>query len=301
MGPGIWTSNEHSGYRLDRNVIEDNDVGVAFHSDGATPSIITQSCVRRQMGPDMMGKGTGILSHEGLANASIENNRFASNTSAAIDLSEEEEGEEDDDVVVTNVIVQRNESVGDNSFLRVSDSLNTTVTNNTVRDFGLMPMSGAIVIEDDNVNPLVTNNTLRNGMGPALQLVFEDMEMDDEDEPSTNVRFLRNTSHAAEHGVELEPESAFGATVQQNHIIDSIRDGLIVREDNDDNTVQQNHVRNSGMDGIHFEEDTENNQIVQNSSFGNGGSDCHDSGANNWEKNQGETSTGSARCTPSGG
>lgn len=57
-------------------------------------------------------------------------------------------------------------------------------------------------IEDDNVNPVVTNNTLRNGLGPALQLVFADQEMDDEDVPSTNVRFLRNTSEAAQHGVD---------------------------------------------------------------------------------------------------
>jgi len=296
MGTGIYTSPQHSGYRIDRNVIEDNAVGIELHSNGSAPTVVTQNCIRRSIGMDTMDMGYGIWSHEGLINANIENNRFANNQAAAIDLEDEDDEDPEAANRLANVRIQRNESVGDASFLRVQESRNTTVTNNTIRDFG---MRGGIVVEANNAGVIVTNTTLRNGLSGALQTFVDRMSNDEA--PSTGVRFERNTAEAAQHGVELQPDSAEAVTILQNHIIANSNDGMVVREGNTENVLRQNHVRNNGEDGIHFENGTSGNLIEQNSSFDNGGSDCRDDdGGDTWVKNQGETSTPPGLCTPNG-
>lgn len=76
---------------------------------------------------------------------------------------------------------------------------------------------------------------------------------------------------------------------------------LTVRSGNSGNTVRQNHVRDNGEDGIDFESDTTGNVVTQNSSFGNVMLDRRDDGgADTWEKNQGQTSSPPALCTPNG-
>lgn len=84
--PGVYASPSFSGYRLERNLIQDNSIGISLQSSGATLTRVVSNCIRSNNEPGS-ASGNGIYSEQGIAKADVRGNRFFENDNAGVYLT----------------------------------------------------------------------------------------------------------------------------------------------------------------------------------------------------------------------
>ena len=266
---GIFTSRDHSGYRLLDNVMQDNTKGLYLNSSGAQATLVKHNCFRNNNRPGA-ASGNGVYSDQGLANASIDDNFFTLDQNAAIVV----------DTFLTppaNLTITHNNSVDDSSIalFHVKDSV--VSYNHSQGSNG-----SAIFVGGDTSNLEISHNLLENGSANGISI------HDDVSGPpiGPNVNLLvtkNNTRGFGSNGIRLQGDAA----------------------GNNDN-VNFNRSRGNAVDGIRAVglmpdgETSAGFRIEKNEMSSNGEHDCHGGSAtppaNTWLNDKGFTENQPGLC-----
>lgn len=296
---GILTSAAHSGYVIQRNVVQENRfIGVDMRSDGALPSYFSHNCVRNQTDRD------GFRADH-LTNALIENNRFEGN-SQALDLLECSCGQltiAHNDFVSNQIAIPAGHQPGfsgDATQLSAStveynyfsgavfaivlfpDVIGLRIAYNVldVNAFGML-LAGA------GPNNVIEKNLVRDSFGTGIQLGF----------------------------AQLASFPTTGNLIQNNRLQANGFAGVRLTWNAVSNTVRENLSSGSGSFGIRAEGarsgvtlQATDNVIERNKSLHNGSVDCSDTSdgagtsgtANFWTRNVGQTEDRPGLCANPG-
>lgn len=274
-GPGVATDGSFSGYRLERNVIQDNVFGMHLDiRDAKEQNEVEKNCIRHnnRPGPE---SGYGIYVDRGLDATEIVENSFHRNDSAAIALAGEKPGD------VSDVDVERNTSLRDGSLLVIVNSVDTEVERNDVRG----SRGAALFVGHDNDWLQIKYNEIADSAG-GLRTSTGSGGVPGamaSGGPSTDVRIVRNRVGGATvgDGIGVGPDSLTGSVVSHNRVAGNSRSGIrIDAGENGDNLLAHNRLRN------------------------NGELDCHDrtegtgtaGTANTWRKSTGRTENRAGLC-----
>lgn len=226
---GIVTSAAHSGHQVRQNMIQNNVIGVYFHSSGTSLSEVEQNCIRQNNKPGS-ASGSGIYSDAGLKKADIETNTFSGNENSGVLLDAPAPGG------VDNVKVNSNTSLEDRAFVFILRS-------NIIRDnFG----APGIFLGDNNTNSKITSNIIERGFLGVRANAFGLS-------PSTNVtiasNIIRNSkSNTVGHGISVAANSLTNSVISGNIADDNAGDGIrIDAGGNGGNTIKSNVARRNGM------------------------------------------------------
>jgi hypothetical protein len=136
---GIETSEDHAGYAIRNNVIEDNASGIYLNASGDSLSRVKRNCLRdnnvtyNDVTP-FPTAGTGIYTDQGLDNADILGNGFRRHLNVAINLVTDLDVTDTFNVTETrNIRVGGNVSVNDRTFLSIFNADHVYVSGNRVK------------------------------------------------------------------------------------------------------------------------------------------------------------------------
>ncbi|MFJ3236006.1 nitrous oxide reductase family maturation protein NosD [Streptomyces sp. NPDC086787] len=233
---GIVTSAAHSGHQVRQNMIQNNVIGVYFHSSGTNLSEVEQNCIRQNNEPGS-ASGSGIYSDAGLKKAEIAANTFSGNDNSGVLLDAPAPGG------VDNVKVNSNTSLADRAFAFIFKSSNASVGSNIIQDnFG----APGIFLGDNNTNLKITSNTIERGFLGVRANAFGLS-------PSTNVTIVGNiirnsASSSVGHGISVAADSLTRSVISWNTANDNAGDGIrIDAGGNGGNTIKSNIARRNGM------------------------------------------------------
>ena len=180
-GGGLATSEHHSGYVVEDNIVTDNLTGLYAESNGEKPSLFKgNSFLSNNNGP---GSGNGVFTFRPLANALFTDNEFLDNHSAPINIAGGEvpgashdititDNEMDGEfgitlVAVSHVHIAGNQMIGGWNAVQVSGACHDiTITHNVIKDKtrgGVLLFTGfaavtntGITIEDNVIDQTAT-------------------------------------------------------------------------------------------------------------------------------------------------
>ena len=259
---GIRVPGNLSGTEIQKNVIQDNTIGVNLNSNGVLQTNVKKNCIRDNNVPGA-ANGNGIYSDQGLANARIDENTFFNNASTAINLLRAPAAGPLD-----NVQVRNNSSKDDGDLISIADSTNSEISHNKATG----SIGSAIFITANNSDLQVQQNDLSHGLDEGINVNAEGGPV--------------NT----------------GLDISNNKLHDNATVGLAVRPVSLENSViANNKIENNGADGIKIRPGNIGNLVKNNSMKGNGGPhDCHDASdtppANTWSGNKGATQNQTDLC-----
>jgi len=245
-------------FTLANSAVQNNATGLALNGFSHT---VTFSCFRNNV--------HGILSDSGLDSASIDHTYFANNSTSGIDLLGPAAG----GGTVTDVDLEFNFTRDDTHFLRVYDTVNTTLklTNGdggtTVGDD-----VNEIELHDGNSNFDFEGNFYKMGDGDAI--------------------YLTSDGGASNTG------TLFGnqATLNAGSGIEAVNNGL------DNSLIAHSINKKNGGSGIRLDAASTGNTLEINRLNQNGGIDCEDrtvGPANDWSAgNRGDEETYPDMCGP---
>jgi hypothetical protein len=274
-GLGIITSPTHSGYDIEKNVVQSNFQGMLFESSGAHHSRVRHNCFRDN-NVSILGLGTGIGSSLSLKNAIVAHNAFVRHGRAGLVLYRALATS-----VLEDVSVSQNISIAEGAFIEIYNSVGSEVVQNDVLNGVLMPNTeAAIFVGGGNIGLSVEQNRLENGA--ANGIVFRFASIGFVSGPSTDLSVRHNEIRGfAMSGIEVTFNSLASSLLAHNRSTENDEDGLKV-----------NATGNAG------------NLVAHNQLRGNALHDCHDattgSGtagtANTWDENKGETQNRPGLC-----
>ena len=274
-GPGIATGGSFSGYQIERNTVRDNVYGMNLDIRRANEqNEVEKNCIREnnRPGPE---SGYGILSNRGLDFTEILENSFFRNGSAAIALAGDKPGD------ISDVDVERNTSEQDGSLLVITNSVDSEVERNRIRNSA----GASLFVGYDNDWLQIQYNDIEGGAG-GLRTSTRSGGVPGapvSGGPSTDVRIIRNGIGGVTvgDGIGVGPDSLSGSVISHNRVADNSRSGIRIDTGaNEDNLLAHNRLRN------------------------NGEYDCHDSTegtgtagtANTWRKSLGQTENRPGLC-----
>jgi hypothetical protein len=279
-GPGIYTSPEHSGYRILNNVVRDNVFGIYANSGSANQNIISRNLIRTN-NRDGAAAQNGIYTDQGLENLVVRNNTFNGQLGTAINLVTGV-GEVNDDVTI-----QSNFGLNNASFvLTAGNNTDLDILSNTTNDTVAERSWGGcqIRIDGDAQDIVISSNLiqrapfagicLREGQSSSLANAPDDIDV-------TFNRILGSDFF----GIDSNDSFPGAALVNGN----TVRDVVSV--------------------GIRFSDVTKGNHITNNSALRSGSTDCLDQStgggpnpngtagtANFWTNNVGATAIPRGIC-----
>jgi hypothetical protein len=239
LGSGVLTGAGFSGHNVAENTVQNNELGVYFNSNGATPSAVQQNCIR-QNNQAGAASGTGVYSGEGLKNADISENTFFRNSSSGITLTGTLPGAVDD------VDIDENVSRQDGSLLAIFNSTNTDVRANDA----LNNTGSAIFVGNDNTGLRIRSNIIDSGArGVRTSTAFGG-------NASTDVSIISNritnSTSTTGDGVNVSANSLTGSLIASNTATNNPRDGIrIDAGGNAGNRIYTNTLRNNGEHDCH--------------------------------------------------
>jgi parallel beta helix pectate lyase-like protein len=291
MGPGMFTSQAHSGYEIRNTVFNDNGLGVHLNSNGVDKTTLRRNLFHANNEFEKAGAGTGIYSDLGARCILIKDNRFDRHNEAGILFA-------DSGNLQSCVWVEKNKSVDDRSFAAFYNTSNLKVTQNTVsfaprRDLK-KPFGSAIFIGARNNRVVVAFNTIKSAGGNGID-VRDTPRRGLDPSPPRKVDIRRNkVRHAGAHGIDIDVTSTTGLngplpTLQTAQYL--VRGNL--------------SSRNRGV-GIHVGPDTAGTFLHFNTALANGPWDCQDestgtgtAGTNSiWKRNVGPDDDPDGICDP---
>jgi hypothetical protein len=155
---GIWTnpafSGTQGGHQILNNIIQNNISGIELDNTGVFPTLVQHNLIQTNNNPGP-GSGNGIQVNFGLANATIDSNKFSGHTNSSVLVS-------DFGGADSNITVSNNELVGGTPERIVWGGVkNSTISGNT--SVGSTAPNGAVRLFGGNTNIAVNGNVLKNG------------------------------------------------------------------------------------------------------------------------------------------
>ena len=290
-GPGVTMNNDHSGYKVQYNIMSGNSMGVYANSNGASQSTLWENFIHDNNNsagcpaPGCGAAGNGVYEDQGTRNLLIQNNRIDNEQNTGVLL-----------FIVPGappklgaygVTISSNSMQNDTTFIAVWDATNTTISSNSLSNGVANPaLNSGIFIGAPSANTQLLNNIL------------------------TNANFNGIAIRDADAYGNLQPGATTGVVVQGNRITGSGNNGLDVSAQAPNAARSTgNTSTNNALDGILYGAATNANTISGNTATGNntavaGAFDCqdlsHGSGtagtANSWSSNTGNTSSPPGLC-----
>ncbi len=164
-GPGMVTSEDHSGYLIRDTIFEDNGVGLDLGSNGKRPSVVCRN--RFIANNESAAGGYGVFSERGARRVLITYNRFEGHNGAGIFFADRGHTQQD-------VLIDHNRSVDDKSFATIYSTSRVRVTHNSVRarvdDPEFPEPASAIFIGARNHRVLVHRNRVHSASGNGIDV-----------------------------------------------------------------------------------------------------------------------------------
>jgi hypothetical protein len=156
---GIWTnpgfSGTQGGHQILNNIIQNNISGIELDNTGALPTKVQFNLIQTNNNPGP-GSGNAIQVNFGLANATIDSNKFSGHTNSSVLVS-------DFGGADTNITISNNELVGGTSErIVLGDVTNSTISGNT--SVGSTATNGPVRLFGANSNIAINSNVLKNGI-----------------------------------------------------------------------------------------------------------------------------------------
>jgi parallel beta-helix repeat protein len=303
-GPGVFTDPAYSGYRIEGNLMWNNNPpagdtnpyapsgGLHLNSSGVTQTVVRGNAIKNHT-PESYGDG--IYTELTVSNALIDGNYFQGNVHYSVDFA----GAASDpgypgfkkfyprssDVTITNNTVD-----GSGGFLiqyadriAVSNNMISYATRTGIYVGGDV---NGVTVSGNNLNGAAdVNNAYYVGRHTGIFVGTLDIPG-----PIQGVVVSGNSITGYRNGIWLAGDAATGAvsgvTVENNTVQDSNDPngtsnpdpygyGILLWDANN-NTIRNNQVSSSEFDGIHVDANSTGNLITMNSMHGSGGYDAFD-------------------------
>jgi hypothetical protein len=218
-GPGVYTSPEHSGYRIRNTVFNDNGVGVYLNSDGKHESKVRFNRFSANNEYNGPGAGSGIYSDQGAQCVLIADNLFTLHKESAILFA-------DGDQTQDRVWVERNKSIDDTSFATFYATSNLHIASNVVSN-GRDQEGSAIYIAERSRGVIVECNAIESASGDGITITDRDGH-GDPGTPPEDVRVLRNKVRNAKLvGIDVAAPGEGQYEVRGNVVLHSGKVGIL--------------------------------------------------------------------------
>jgi hypothetical protein len=219
-GPGMVTSERHSGYLIRDTIFVDNGVGLDLGASGEHPSFV---CRNRVVANNEFtaGGGYGVFSERGARRVLITYNRFEGHNSAGIFFGDRGHTQRD-------LLIDHNKSVDDLSFATLYNSSRVRVTNNSatagVGDAKFPGPASAIFIGARNDRVLAHRNRVHAASGNGIDVTpSAEPNQGKDDAPPTNITVSRNTAEHAELAGLHMATGTLGVSVTANTALDNLK------------------------------------------------------------------------------
>jgi Right handed beta helix region len=230
LGPGMFTSEEHSGYRIRNTIFFENGIGLNLASDGERVVEVLNNRFTRNnefATPDIEqpGAGSGIYSDRGAACVLIADNLFEFHNGGGI-LFADNGG----DPRQERVRVVGNTSVDDNSFATFYTSTDVQIVANTVRSEAIFDdPASAIFVGAGNRDILVKYNRIKSANGNGIDVRDSGARPDNSVVPPENVDVLKNkVAGAKQHGIDIAATGTEQYEVRGNLAVRNTKVGIHV-------------------------------------------------------------------------
>jgi len=279
-GPGVTTNNDHSGYKVQNNIITGNVMGVYANSNGTYQSVIQLNGIHDNNNGAGSAPGNGIYEDQGTRNLLIQNNVISNETNTGVLLFQVPTAAPK--LGAFGVTISTNTMQNDITFVAIWDSTNVTVNNNTMSNSPInLAGNSGIFIGAPSSNTQINSNTIFQADFSGIAVRDNDAYGNPQPGATTGVILQNNTiTGAGNHGIDVTAQAP-GAV-----------------------RTSGNQSKNNAGNGIFYSSVTNNNTINGNTATGNGVFDCqdlsHGSGtsgtANSWSSNTGNTSSPAGLC-----
>jgi parallel beta-helix repeat protein len=271
---GIMTSPDHSGYFVHDNLIQGQDVGIYFASDGSSPSSVASNCLR--------ANGWAVANDfEPLADARIHHNLTTRNEEFTF---EQTPG-------VRSVVLDHNRSRNDNIGYLFLGTDSTFAVENVVEGVGFEAMrftGTTATVAEENVVQGTTFGLRIFGANRELKLLGNDLVVGQGGvvsptnnqglpvPPNFDVRIAENRISGARSGpgIGIGGGALQGNSVISENVIHGLRgEGIVLlARPSDSSTAKiiENIVTGNGGDGIRIANGVVGSTIEQNYAIGNG-------------------------------
>lgn len=283
--PGaIATSPEHSGYRVDHNLVRLNTLGLEATSDGRLQTRVDHNCVR---------ENTWGLANQrfALRDAGLDHNTTTKTRFFAYEVGWAV-------APMVSVTFESNQSVGDLSTpWRIEASTDIAVVSNVVRGASI-----AINVARQNVGVLLAGNRITGSATSLRGIAVPGAASPPPSAPTTGLRIIDNvvtdigTAPTVGIGISIATNSGItGATITGNTASYNSQSGILVTATS--SQVEGNIANGNGQFGIVGAPGSVGNAFVANQMLGNGSNDARELGANTWVANDCVTdNVGGAIC-----
>jgi parallel beta-helix repeat protein len=295
---GITTNSTVSGFKLLKNVIENNTIGIYLNSStaiSARPSVVSANTIRNNNAPGAAA-GNGIYSDQGLSRTTIAGNFISGHDNTAIILVPIDPTTLLPTVLNTQLVISGN-IISDSAML-LTATTNSTVSGNRIANSS----TNGIELAGSNANLSIIGNTITNPNWTGINVTSGVTG-----EAEINHRIWSNVISSAGgdggSGIRLRA-GASGNWVKGNTVTGSedpfLTPGFgngISLEDAQNNRVESNTLRNNARDGLAVDALSTGNLIQSNTAQNNGEHDYHDDSigtgtagtANTYRNNRGRT------------
>jgi len=284
---GIITSNAFSGYMIRNNIINETPylgIGILFASTEGNPSIVERNYFDGHSDESGALSAVGVYQNggdPGLHNATIRENTFFHNggngdNGTGINLLGNDPSQ------ISNVLVERNKSIDDGSFIAMFYAPGTIITNNEVK----RPTGSGIFVAEGNDNVVISYNKISDGQYGGVRVNASDFG----GPTNSNLNISHNDIHnmglqSSDPGPWLSGISAASSSMNNSLLSD-------------------NNSQNNGEDGIGIASGNSGNTINHNTMRGNAVFDAFDGSAgggtagtaNTWTNNNCKTSSPAGLC-----
>lgn len=215
--PGVFTRADHSGYKVNNNRVEDNTYGMFYNADGSNASTVDNNCFKANNRAGA-ASGFGILSEQGLSDATIENNELSEKEGNPIALASPDQ----------ETLTIKGNSISDNEssamFVDGGDDLDIDANEVTANGGSGVALFGV-------TNSRVTNNVIGGTVFDGIRLA--------------------RTEDAGSQG-------STGNRIEDNEITGSGRDGIRVQDDesssnmltNNDSRIENSDAESEDSEGF---------------------------------------------------
>jgi parallel beta-helix repeat protein len=283
---GIDASDLYSGYRIHHNLIRSNTLfGVDFGSGGSRESRVDHNCIREngwglvsELDDDSLWKPSDGPERDqwnarDLINARIDHNSTLRNT-AGVEAAGP--GRHDD------VIFDHNVSRADLLGIVIQNSEQSRILHNE-----LSPTRRGIDVGGANVGLEISGNVIETGR-QGIAFVPANFLIDQFPAPTIGALVADNTvTGQVLDGIVASADRLHDSLLLENVTSDNLRDGIVLRLNNNGNDLQGNLAERNGEYGI-YAQGAIGNLFEANRMFGNAVYDARDDNraANAWSANE---------------
>jgi parallel beta-helix repeat protein len=246
-GPGMYTSPEFSGYDIRDTIFKDNGIGLHLGSSGVSDTWVRSNLFVANNEFSGKGAGNGIYASQGTVRVVIVDNRFQDHNNAGILFADHPDGSS---LPQRDVLVLRNQSVGDKTFAAFYASSQVCVADNLIQaregDPRFPAPTAGIFIGARNDHILVKHNRVTSASGNGIDVRDSAGDPALPDAPPEHIQVARNkVSGAEQHGIEVDATGVGEYQVRGNLALGNQQVGIHFGRSTHENRVEHNTARNN--------------------------------------------------------